>query len=202
MAAPAVNVPPPAVVVVSSPRYLKYEALNAGNWINWKRRTTNALKTLHAWAHVESDLSAVRPDPAVDPLITAALLAAWDDVEIMAVTQIELNMENRYMIITRGCATARDAWKQLHDVFVNANLTSHMALEAELTNYTHKQGTSVEDHIKAMQEIADRIAISGEPWAEPRVVAVVLRSMPEEYKSVVKILQHCSNPADRTLVRV
>ena len=106
------------------------------------------------------------------------------------------------MIITRGCATARDAWKQLHDVFVNANLTSHMALEAELTNYTHKQGTSVEDHIKAMQEIADRIAISGEPWAEPRIVAVVLRSMPEEYKSVVKILQHCSNPADRTLVRV
>ena len=86
---------------------MKFKAVSASNWINWKGRTTRALQILQVWDHVESDLSATRPDPAADDRITPAHLAAWDHAERIALTQILHNIDDSRLTITRRCATAR-----------------------------------------------------------------------------------------------
>src|ERR1700679_1624953 len=119
VAAPVPPLPPP-FVPAAVPRFVKFKPVSSSNWINWKGRTTRALQILQIWDHVESDLSAARPDPLIDSRVTPAHLAAWDHAERIALTQILHNIDDTKLTITRKCTTARGAWVALEANFVQA----------------------------------------------------------------------------------
>ena len=107
--AAAVLPPLPSLVPSVVPRLQKFKAVSSSNWINWKGRTMRALQILQVWDHVETDLSAARPDPLLDSRVTAAHLAAWDHAERIAVAQIQHNIDDTKLTMTRKCTTARQA---------------------------------------------------------------------------------------------
>ena len=78
--------------------------------------------------HVESDLSATRPDPAVDATITPVHLAACDHTDRVAKLQIVHNLSSSMLSIVRHSTTARGAWKALENEFKQANMTARMSL--------------------------------------------------------------------------
>src|SRR6185437_15979435 len=98
----AAALPPlPSLVPSAVPRLVKFKAVSSSNWINWKGRTTRALQILQVWDHVASDLSASRPDPALDDRVTPAYLAAWDHAERIALTQILHNIDDSNFEVDR-----------------------------------------------------------------------------------------------------
>lgn len=121
--------PLPSLVPLTVPRLVKFDKpLSSTNWLHWKNRTRDALQILQVWEHVESDHSSTRPDPTIDPRITEAHLAMWNNLDRIAWAQIHHNISDVNRTITSKCTTARSAWTALIANFVQASVTSRMAI--------------------------------------------------------------------------
>jgi transposase InsO family protein len=196
--AAAVLPPLPSLVPSVVPRLQKFKAVSSSNWINWKGRTMRALQILQVWDHVETDLSAARPDPLLDSRVTAAHLAAWDHAERIAVAQIQQNIDDTKLTMTRKCTTARQAWVALDANFVQASTTSRMSILNEINQYTFEPESTVLDHTNRLRALVDDLEESGGSMAQDQLVLYLLNSMPEEYDQTVMILR-MQPPATLTL---
>jgi transposase InsO family protein len=187
--APATLPPLPSLVPSVVPRLVKFKSVSSSNWINWKGRTMRALQILDAWGHVESDLSATRPNPAIDSRVTAAHLAAWDHTERIALTQILHNIDDTNLTITRRCTTARAAWLALEANFVQASTTSRMSILNAINQFTFEPETSVLAHTNRLRALCDDLEESGGAIPHDQLVLYLLNSMPEEYDQTVVFLR-------------
>jgi hypothetical protein len=187
--APATLPPLPSLVPSAVPRLVKFKSVSSSNWINWKGRTMRALQILDAWGHVESDLSATRPNPALDSRVTAAHLAAWDHTERIALTQILHNIDDTKLTITRRCTTARAAWLALEANFVQASTTSRMSILNAINQFTFEPESSVLDHTNRLRALCDDLEESGGAMPHDQLVLYLLNSMPEEYDQTVVFLR-------------
>jgi transposase InsO family protein len=195
---PAALPPLPSLVPSTVPRLVKFKAVSSSNWINWKGRTTRALQILQVWDHVESDLSAARPDPDLDTRITPAHLAAWDHAERIALTQVLHNIDDSKLTITRKCTTAREAWVTLEANFVQASMTARMSILNDINQYTFEPETTVLDHTNRLRALSDDLEESGGSIPPDQLILHLLNSMPEEYEQTVVFLR-MQSPASLTL---
>ena len=168
---------------------MKFKAVTSSNWINWKGRTTRALEMLQVWDHVESDFSATRPDPLLDPRMTPAHLAAWDHAERIALAQLLHNIDDTKLTITRKCKTARQAWVALEANFVQASMTSRMAILNSIHQYTFEPESTVLDHTNRLRALCDDLEESGGSMPHDQLILYLLNSMPEEYDQTVVFLR-------------
>jgi transposase InsO family protein len=173
---------------------VKFKAVTSSNWINWKGRTTRALQMLQVWDHVESDLSATRPNPDLDPRQTPAHLAAWDHAERIAFNQILHNIDDSKLTITRKCTTARQAWLALESNFVQASMTARMSILDSIHHFTFEPDSSVLDHTNRLRALSDDLEESGGGMPEDQLVLHLLNSMPEEYEHTVLNLRMLPQP--------
>jgi hypothetical protein len=180
------------------PKLVRFKSLTSSNWINWKGHTTRALEILQVWNHVKSDLSAVRPDPLLDPRVTPAYLTAWDYAEQVALTQILHNIDDTKLTITRKCTTARAAWVALETNFVQASVTSRMSILNQINQFTWDPETTVLDHTNRLRALCDNLEESGGSIPLDQLILHLLNSMPEEYEQTVVFLR-MQPPASLTL---
>jgi len=191
--------PLPSLVPPTVPRLVKFDKpLSSTNWLHWKSRTRDALQILQVWDHVESDLSATRPDPLVDTRVTAAYLAMWDNLDRIAWAQIHHNISDINRTITSKCTTARAAWVALIANFVQASVTSRMAILAEIHDYSFEPESTVLSHTNRLRSLSDQLMESGGTMPEDQLVMHLLTSMPEEYDQTVVFLR-MQPPATLTL---
>ena len=148
-----------------------------------------ALRMLQVWDHVESDLSATRPDAALDARITSAHLAAWDHAERVALTQILCNIDDAQLTITRKCSTARAAWLALEANFVQASMTARMSILEQITQFAFDPESTVLDHTNRLRALVDRLEESGGSMPKDQLVMLLFNSMPEEYDLTVVVLR-------------
>jgi hypothetical protein len=188
----------PSLVPAAVPRLVKFKAVTSSNWINWKGRTTRALEMLQVWDHVESDLSATRPDPLLDSRMTPAHLAAWDHAERIALAQLLHNIDDTKLTITRKCKTARQAWVALEANFVQASMTSRMAILNSINQYTFEPESTVLDHTNRLRALCDDLEESGGSMPHDQLILYLLNSMPEEYDQTVVFLR-MQTPSSLTL---
>ena len=197
----AVLPPLPSLTPAAVPRFVKFPPVSASNWINWKLRTTTVLQIFQVWDHVESDLSATRPDPAIDSRISPAHLAAWDHAERIALTQVLHNIDDSKLTITRKCSTARQAWVALEANFVQASMTARMSILEDITQFAFQPESTVLDHTNRLRALVDTLEESGGSMPQDQLVLHLLNSMPEEYALTAVVLR-MQPPASLTLDHV
>ena len=185
----ATALPPLPFVPSVVPRLVKFKAVSASTWTNWKGRTRRALEILQVWDHVDSDLSSTRPDPLLDPRMTPAHLAAWDHAERIALAQILHNIDDSKLTITRKCATARAAWVALETNFVQASITSRMSILNKINQYSFEPESTVLDHTNRLRALCDDLEESGGTMPHDQLILYLLNSMPEEYEQTVVFLR-------------
>ena len=190
--------PLPPLVLSSVPRFVKIPPVSATNWIHWRFRTKTALQVLQVWDHVETDLSATRPDPAADPRVTPPHLAAWDHAERIALTQILHNIDDARLTITRRCSTARQAWVALETNFVQASMTARMSVLDDITQFAFEAESTVLDHTNRLRALVDSLEESGGSMPQDQLVLHLINSMPEEY-SLTAVVLKMQPPAQLTL---
>jgi hypothetical protein len=163
--------------------------LSTTNWLHWRGRTTEALQILQVFDHVESDLTAIRPDPTIDARVTDAHIQMWVNLDRIAWAQIHHNISDVNRTITSKCTTARHAWVALIANFVQASVTSRMAILAEIHDYTFQPDSSVLTHTNRLRLLSDQLMESGGAMPEDQLVMHLLTSMPEQYDQTVLFLR-------------
>eukprot|EP00794_Sanderia_malayensis_P011568 gene11568-12763_t len=81
-------------------------------------------------------------------------------------------------------------WKTLSDQFQKKTWANKLALRRRLNNLRLQDGGSVKEHVKAMTEIFNELAVLGAAIEEQDKVVTLLASLPESYDMLVTALEH------------
>ena len=79
-------------------------------------------------------------------------------------------------------------WKKLQDQFQKKTWANKLALRCRLHALQLKEGESVQEHVKAMTELFNEMAIVGDVIEEDRVV-YLLASLPDSFNTLVTALE-------------
>ena len=85
-----------------------------------------------------------------------------------------------------------EVWKKLLDTFQRKTWANKLELRRKLYTLRLKDGESIQQHIKAMTEIFDSLAVIGDPVDEEDRVVHLLASLPESFNMLVTALE--ANP--------
>jgi hypothetical protein len=90
-----------------------------------------------------------------------------------------------YLIASSGVTTPRQAWNALLGHFERPSLSNKMALKCQLFGFKMQSGRSMEAHIKELNELTERLAALNAPVDEQDQVALLLRSLPPSFETLV-----------------
>ena len=80
-------------------------------------------------------------------------------------------------------------WKKLSDQFQKKTWANKLSLRRRLNNLRLKDGDSMSNHIKAMTEIFNELAVIGAAMEDEDKVVTLLASLPEAYNMLVTALE-------------
>ena len=80
-------------------------------------------------------------------------------------------------------------WKKLSDQFQEKTWANKLSLRRRLNNLRLKDGDSMSNHIKAMTEIFNELAVIGAAMEDEDKVVTLLASLPEAYNMLVTALE-------------
>ena len=80
-------------------------------------------------------------------------------------------------------------WKKLSDQFQKKTWANKLSLRRRLNNLRLKDGDSMSNHIKAMTEIFNKLAVIGAAMEDEDKVVTLLASLPEAYNILVTALE-------------
>lgn len=125
--------------------------LDSSNWTTWKFQMQHLLLAKELFGHIDGSttLSAeattdVRERFKKDSQRTFSLL-------VMAISDTLI-----YLITS--CATPKDAWDTLKKHFERDNLANKLFLKKKYFRAEMSEGTCVNEHIKFMKELADKLS--------------------------------------------
>ena len=100
---------------------------------------------------------------------------------------ISVSASQLYLITS--CEEPVEAWTALREHFERDSLVNKLMLKKQYFRMEMKEGTSIEEHIKAMKELTDRLAAIKAPVAEEDQVVTLLGSLPSSYLTLVTALE-------------
>ena len=101
-----------------------------------------------------------------------------------------ISVSKLYSITT--CTALDEVWKALTSHFGQDSLSSKLFLKEQYFRKEMIEGTSVEDHLKQMKELTDKLTAIGAPIEEDQVVTL-LGSLSTSYSMLVTALEARSN---------
>ena len=171
-----------------SNKIVKTDPLTAHNYLYWRSVQVTMLKVLDVYDHVDSG----QPDVAVIPPTDPAALVEWRKKDDLALAQIKLNISKSESYNTGdrdSVKTAYEVWLALHHVYTNTSMSSKMALQSRVQQYTFTGTSSVQGHSNGLRELADQLSACGEPVSEANLCMRLLLSMSTEYADVVNMFK-------------
>ena len=91
-----------------------------------------------------------------------------------AFSTIVMPIISSQLYLITSCEEPADAWIALQDHFERDTLINKLILKKQYFKMEMKEGTSVEEHIKNMKELTDRLAVIKAPIAEEDQVVTLL----------------------------
>ena len=80
-------------------------------------------------------------------------------------------------------------WKTLGDHFQKKSWGNKLELRRRLYSLKMKEGEPVQDHIRKMIEVFEKLAVIGDPLEEEDQVVYLLGSLPESFDMLVTALE-------------
>lgn len=158
-----------------SDRYL-FGRLSNQNYQVWKTRMEMLLKREDMWGVV----SDVKPEPVTPD---------WIKNDRKAHATIVLYVEDSQLSLFRDAASARDAWDRIKQFHEKTTMTSRVSVLRRICSLNMPEGGDVEKHLVELEELFDRLSCAGLELEVPLKVAMIYRSLPESFGSLVTALE-------------
>ena len=139
---------------------------------------------LGVWGIVNE--SEVAPDPQND----VALRKFMDKMD-RALATIVLSVEPSLLYLLGDPQDPVEVWQKLCGQFQKKTWANKLALRRKLYSLKLKDSEPVQEHIKAMMEVFEELAVIGDVVEEEDRVVHILASLPESFNMLVTALEAC-----------
>jgi len=119
--------------------------------------------------------------------------AVWEAADLKALAVLVKLLGPTYQSMVREATSALQAWETLRGFFVNQNLHNRVQLRKRLHEFEMGAGTDLMQHLMEFDELCLRLSAVGDVVAEDERLVILLGSLPQEYDSMVKIIEAHGN---------
>ena len=149
------------------------EKLGEGNYETWRFQVMHYLKGKNLWKYVQNA-------PAAD-----------DDVNQRQKTfsLLVVSVKPCVLYVITSCADAHEAWNALEGHFRSSTTASKLYLKKTYFRCVMKDTDTLEEHLKQMKTMTDKLAAVGCTVAEEDQVATLLGSLPARFTNIVTALE-------------
>ena len=158
---------------------LSIKCLDGSNWMTWKIQMKHLLLDKGLWEHVTGDAE----QPAGQDQLVKFRRAAQK-----ANTTLYLHVAQSQIYVIGDEDNPAVTWKKLSDHFERGTLMTKLQLRKQYFKCEMQEGASVQEHIKEMREMAEKLAVMQSPVSEEDKVMTLLGSLPSSYDSLVATL--------------
>ena len=156
------------------------ERFTGNRFHTWQTRLRFLLQKKELWKVIDTD-------DALVP-ITREARAQWDVLDTKTLAIIALNLGDEYLHHISNLSTTKEAWKILNHLFGATGKNAKINLKLQLFKLTLKPGTPFAIHLNDFKGLLTSIASIKATVDEEDSIALLLKSMPEEYDVVVTTL--------------
>jgi len=157
------------------------------DWLVWKFQVTHALKAAGMWDRVTGTASREGADN----------LSQEQKVFYLILQCIGQN----HVPMVMHCTKPKDLWDTLCQYFERKTVSNRVFTLMQLYGLRMKKGTPIQDHLRELDELSDRLTAIGEEVSDNHKLAVLLRSVQDNYPTLVTALL-AKGDNDLTLVFV
>ncbi|KAJ0392280.1 hypothetical protein ATCC90586_011623 [Pythium insidiosum] len=123
----------------------------------------------------------------------AELTDEWRAKDMKAYAIIAQGIEVEHQSKIRHTATAKDAWAALRDYYVKRSLQNRVALTRRLHEFRMEEGSNMASHLDRFDELVLSMEAVGDKMDEARQLTILLGSLPQEYETLVTIIENSSS---------
>jgi hypothetical protein len=152
------------------------EKLNANNYATWKFQMEHYLKAHNYWIHVSQPLAADANE-------------ATRETRAKAFSNIVLSIEPSQLYLITTFDDPRDAWRALKGHYDRQTVANKLFLKRSFFRAEMDEGSTVEQHLKKMKELTDKLSAVGAEVSEEDQVVTLLGSLPSSYATIVTALE-------------
>ena len=156
------------------------EKLDGSNWTTWKFQMRHLLRAKGLWQVVEG--TEVQPEEA-------QAAAEFQKKSEKALATIVLGISTSKLYLTTSCECPKNAWNVLKQHFERDSLANKLFLKKQYFRMEMRDRTLIEDRLKQMKELTDKLAAVGAPISEEDQVVTLLGSLPTSYSALVTALE-------------
>ncbi|XP_065058046.1 uncharacterized protein LOC135685883, partial [Rhopilema esculentum] len=157
------------------------EKLDRSNWPTWKFQMKHLLMAKDVWDHVDGTISL--PDD------NTTSRATYEKAKQKAMATLVMGIQSNLIYLVTSCETPKDLWDTLKAYFERDTIANKLFLKRQYFTSKMLEGQSVQDHLKRMKEIADKLHALGSTVAEEEQVVALLISLPPSYTTLVTALE-------------
>ena len=125
----------------------------------------------------------------LDSVASAERRAEYGLKSQKAFSTIVLAMNTAQLYLVTSCEEPKEAWDALKNHFEWGTLANKLFLRKQYFQTEMKEGTSMQEHLKQMKDLTDRLAAIGASISEEDQVVTLLGSLPKSYTTLVTALQ-------------
>jgi len=168
-------------------RLLSVDKLTENNWPVWKLQISKYLQARELWPLCIGDEIELANGANDAALAAYAQQLSRYQVRVARVKSIVLQMVSAsrlHVIAQQRLQTPRDMWQELVDTFERPSLSNKLQLQTRLLDLRMKPSASVDEYIKHVKDITERLAVLGAPAESNLQVAFILRGLPSEFDAL------------------
>ena len=158
------------------------EKLDGSNWNTWKFQMKHLLMVKGLWGLVDGSEVLVNEASAVAEALYRSRLQK-------AFSTIVLAIESAQLYLVTSCEEPKQAWDALKKRFERETLANKLFLKKQYFRSEMKEGTSVDQHLKHMKDITDKLAAIEAPISEEDEVVTLLGSLPRRFVTLVTAIE-------------
>jgi len=155
------------------------EKLDRNNWNTWKFQMKHLLMAKGLWNLVDGS----------EVLASEATAALFQSRLHKAFSTIVLAMDSAQLYLVTSCEEPKQAWNALKNHFERETLANKLLLKKQYFRSEMREGTSVDQHLRHMKDITDKLAAIGAPISEEDQVVTLLGSLPRSFATLVTAIE-------------
>lgn len=158
------------------------DKLTTDNYSTWKFKLKHLLIAKDLFGYVDGSITLSGEASEADK-------TAYKKNHSKAFSHIVLSVSDNLIYLITECANAQAAWDRLSAHFERDTLANKLFLKKQYFRTVMKEGTSMQEHLRHMKAITDKLAAIKANISEEDQVVTLLGSLPDSYSTVVTALE-------------
>ena len=151
------------------------------DWWEWKYSMTLQLKAKKLWSHVDGTATLARQ-------ASSEQREKFEHTAVRAQAMIVRGLNKEVTSLVLSCDGPKAVWDRLVEEFEVKSVQNTLLLRTQVNQMRLKEGGCVKEHLRAMKEIYDRLAMLDDKIAEKDQVIDLLASLPPSYNALRSVL--------------